>query len=108
MVLGFSFKENCSDIRNTKIIDLIRELNEFGLDVDCYDPLVNKQDVVDHYEYNLLDVPKDRSYDAIIIAVSHDFFRDLGINSIRKWGNKGNLVFDLKYLFPAKLTDLRL
>lgn len=108
LILGFAFKENCRDIRNTKIKDLMQELVDFGLNVSCYDPLVDNSEVIAQYGFELIEKPKNNYYDAIIIAVPHDHFRRLKITQIRNWGRDDNIIYDLKYLFPEEETDLRL
>ena len=88
--------------------DLYKELKEFGCDVNVFDPLVNKKEAKTHYGINLVNKPDKYSFDAIVLCVSHDHFQDMGIENIRKLGKEKNVLYDLKYLFPAKMTDLRL
>ncbi len=108
LILGVTFKENCPDIRNTKVVDLVRELIDYGVAVDCYDPWVSAE-VMDR-EYGLTTIsnlPKNY-YDAIIVAVAHDVFLEMGVSFVRKLGREKHILFDLKYLYPKELVDLRL
>ena len=108
LVMGFTFKENCSDIRNTQVIKVIRGFEDIGSNVDVYDPWVNKDDVANEYVINLISEPIEGSYDAIILAVAHDKFKKLNIKQIRKYGKNNNVLFDIKYLFGSGQTDGRL
>ena len=108
LLLGFAFKENCPDLRNTRVIDIIEELNVYNANVAVYDPWVSIPEAKHEYSITLLDeVPKNK-YDTIIIAVAHNQFRDMGIDAIRDFGVPKAVVFDAKYLFPASETDGRL
>lgn len=109
LVMGFTFKENCPDLRNTRVIDLVRELQEYNTTVDVYDPWVSFEDA--SHEYGIVPVgePESGVYDAIVISVGHRQFKEMGMERIRSFGKEnGHLVYDLKYLFPADQTDLRL
>jgi len=108
LTMGLTFKENCPDFRNTKVINMITELQEFGATVDCYDPWVKHSQVLTEYNIKLLDTLKKNTYDAIILAVSHQDFIDMGSQVIRSLGKKNHILYDLKYLFPSSETDLRL
>ena len=108
LVMGITFKENCPDMRNTKVIDIIHDLTGFGLKVDCYDPLVSVDEVKKTFSINQVTFPKENYYDAIIIAVSHQKFIELGVNQIRAFGKQTNVLYDLKYVFPRSESDLRL
>tara|TARA_B110000438_G_scaffold298685_1_gene347388 strand:+ start:4094 stop:5368 length:1275 start_codon:yes stop_codon:yes gene_type:complete len=108
LILGLAFKENCPDLRNTKVIDIVKELINHGVNVDCYDPCVDKDEAKKEYGISLIEDPKKDYYDAIIIAVAHNEFKKMGISNIRKLGKKNQLIYDLKYLFSAEETDLRL
>jgi UDP-N-acetyl-D-glucosamine/UDP-N-acetyl-D-galactosamine dehydrogenase len=105
LVLGLAFKENCSDLRNSKVINLIKELEGINSNVDVYDPWVNKDEANINYEVNLIDELKSNTYDAIIIAVSHDDFLNLGINKIKSFGKDNHIVYDIKNLFYDKGID---
>jgi UDP-N-acetyl-D-galactosamine dehydrogenase len=108
LVMGLTFKENCPDMRNTKVIDVISELSQFGCDIDCYDPWVNEENVKQELKINQVKYPAQHTYDAIILAVSHDEFIKLGSKKIREFGKENHILYDLKYLFPKNQSDFRL
>jgi len=108
LVLGLTFKENCPDLRNTRVIDVVNELLEFGVDVDVYDPWVNPDDARAEYEIELLERPKAGVYDGVVIAVAHDLFRQQGAEIIRGFGKDRHVLYDLKNLLEADESDLRL
>ncbi len=108
LIMGLSFKENCPDIRNTKIVDICSELNKSNCEVSVYDPWVSKEAALEEYGIELIDYPEEKKYDGIIIALAHNEFRDLGIDTIRNFGIDGHILFDLKYLFDSSEVDLRL
>ena len=105
--MGLTFKENCPDTRNSKVIDLIEELNQYKIDVTVYDPWVNKKNIEEH-KIKLIKTPKNNSYDCILLAVPHKIFKKMGIKKIMKLAKKKNIIFDLKYLFPKKFSNLRI
>lgn len=108
LVMGFSFKENCPDVRNTKVIDVINELGSYGANVDCYDPWVDSKEALNEYGIELISKIDIAKYDAIVIAVGHQEFKDMGIQAIRDFSKEKAVVFDLKYIFPAIESDLRI
>ena len=108
LVMGLTFKENCPDIRNTKVIDLIDNLKEEGLYVDVYDPWVDKEEVLDRLGIALLDFPANNFYEAIIVAVSHDEFTEMGGEKISNFGVSNSLIFDLKHILADEFSDLKL
>jgi UDP-N-acetyl-D-galactosamine dehydrogenase len=108
LVMGLSFKENCPDIRNTKVVDVINELKGFNCLVDIYDPWVSIEDAKSEYGIEPITELEKNNYDAIIIAVGHQEFKEMGIEKIRNLGKPKHIVFDLKYIFSHELTDLRL
>ncbi|HXT08860.1 MAG TPA: UDP binding domain-containing protein, partial [Roseiarcus sp.] len=108
LVLGLAFKENCPDLRNTRIVDFVRELKDFGVNVDVSDPWVAPDDAKREYGIDLIGTPEQRSYDAIIIAVAHDQYRQLGASGIHDFGRDPHVLYDLKYLLPYEESDLRL
>lgn len=108
LVMGLTFKENCPDIRNTKVLDLISHLSDHGCDVECFDPWVNLPINISSTQIQPINYPKENYYDAIILAVSHDKFLEMGVETIRKFGKVKNILFDLKYLFSKDETDMRL
>lgn len=108
LVLGFTFKENCPDIRNTRVINIIEELESYKCSVDIFDPWIKRSEV--EMEYNKTPVTDltPGSYDAIIIAVGHDDFKDMGVARIRELGKNTHVLYDLKYMFDKEKTDIRL
>ena len=108
LVMGLTFKENCPDLRNTRVVDIISELQDYDCMVDIYDPWANPTEAKEEYNISLVETPRTNTYDGIILAVNHKQFKDMGINKIRKLGAKNHVLYDLKYIFPANLTDLRL
>lgn len=113
LVMGFTFKENCPDVRNTKVIDVIDSLKEYETIVDVFDPWVKKEDLDSEYDLSLLDslpeAHEDKGiYDATIIAVAHDDFKLMNPSDIRKLGNERHILFDLKNCFSHQVSDLRL
>ncbi|MFN7843584.1 MAG: Vi polysaccharide biosynthesis UDP-N-acetylglucosamine C-6 dehydrogenase TviB [Pirellula sp.] len=108
LILGLTFKENCPDIRNTKVVDLIKEFREYGANVDVYDPWVNPADARHEYGIELMESIPNGKYDAIVLAVAHNQFITMGIEGIRKFGRRECVVYDLKSLFPKETTDGRL
>jgi UDP-N-acetyl-D-glucosamine/UDP-N-acetyl-D-galactosamine dehydrogenase len=109
LVLGFTFKENCPDLRNTRVIDLIRELQTFGVKVDVYDPWADSAEARREYGINLLsEMPEPGQYDALVIAVAHEKFKALGIDGLRRLANKRAIIYDIKGMFPKDQVDGRL
>jgi UDP-N-acetyl-D-galactosamine dehydrogenase len=104
LILGFAFKENCADTRNTKVIDIYQTLQEVGLEVSVYDPLVDKSKVQAEYQIQLIDQPADQ-YDAIILAVSHDAFKAI---DFAQYKASGALIYDAKGVLEEGLYDRRL
>ncbi len=108
LIMGLAFKENCPDIRNTKVVDIISELKTFGANVDCYDPLVDEEDALNEYGIPMIQNPKKRNYDAVVLAVAHKNFHEMGIKKIREYGKKDHIIYDIKYLFKSDDSDMRL
>ena len=106
--MGLTFKENCPDIRNTRVIDIINELKEYNVAVDVCDPWAAPADVEQEYGLNLVEYPVKQSYDGIVMAVAHQQFKQMGIEMIRSFGKAEHVLYDLKYLFSAEASDLRL
>lgn len=108
LVMGLTFKENCPDLRNTRVVDIVDELRDYHVAVDVYDPWVDIKEA--QHEYNITPVTalKSGDYDAVVIAVAHSQFVEMGMESIRALCKPAHVVYDLKYLFPAALTDMRL
>ena len=108
LIMGLSFKENCSDHRNTRVIDLIKLFKSFNCNVDVYDPWVNKFQAVQEYNIKLIDKPIKDQYDAIVLAVAHDEFKSLSEKQIRAFGKDNHILYDIKYLLKANESDGRL
>jgi UDP-N-acetyl-D-galactosamine dehydrogenase len=108
LIMGLTFKENCPDIRNTKVIDVVKSLEESHIDVDIYDPWIDSVVATQNYKLNVIAEPKKGQYDAVIITVAHDIFIEKGIEFIKSLVKLEHLIFDVKYLFPEHQTDLRL
>ena len=108
LVLGLSFKENCPDIRNTKIIDIVKELQEYHIDVDIYDPWVDADEAEHEYGIRTTEALENGVYDAVILAVAHEQFVALGAEKIRALGKESHVLYDLKYVLPQTASDIRL
>ena len=108
LVLGFTFKGDCPDTRNTKVIDVIKELKSFNINVAVYDDWADKQEVTDHYGINLIDTLAKGHYDGIIVAVDHSDYKKLGIDFIRSLAKPNHVVYDVKNVFKEEETDIRL
>lgn len=108
LIMGLTFKENCPDLRNTRVVDIVSELNSYGVNVHVYDPWVDRQEAKREYGIDMLEAPERQKYDAIVLAVAHEQFKRTDITEIRALGKPHAVVYDLKYLFPSKLTDARL
>ena len=104
LILGITFKENCPDIRNSRVIDVYRELKEFGVDVDVFDPWANKHEVKNEYDIALLDNLMNK-YDGILLAVSHDEFKILNLENLK---NTNAVIFDIKGIYDKSIVDARL
>ena len=108
LVLGLSFKENCPDIRNTKIIDIINELKEYQIEVDIYDPWVDISEAQHEYNVTPIKTLQDSAYDGVILAVAHEEFKVMGVDKIRKLGKANHVLYDLKYVLDQSKVDIRL
>lgn len=108
LIMGFAFKENCPDIRNTKVIDIIRALVSRVRKVDVYDPWVTVSEVESGYGITPITTLGSEKYDAVILAVAHDKFKDMGCSSIRALGKPKSLIYDLKYVLKTYESDIRL
>lgn len=108
LVLGLTFKENCPDIRNTKVVDIIAELTEYGIEADVYDPWIDHAEAKHEYGLTPISQPAAGHYDAIILAVAHQQFKALGETGIRAFGKPGHVLYDLKYVLSRAQSDLRL
>ena len=107
LIIRLSFKENCPDIRNTKIVDMVKALKEYDLDLDIYDPWVDVAEAEN--EYGLAPVSEPESqYDAIVIAVAHDEFKQMSMDDFKKLGKDQYVLYDLKYVLDKEQSDIRL
>ena len=108
LILGLAFKENCPDVRNTKVTDIAEELASYGVQVDICDPWVDADEARAEYGIDLVDEPQKGAYDIVVIAVAHDQFRTLGTEGIRAFGKPSSVLYDIKYVLPAAASDDRL
>jgi UDP-N-acetyl-D-galactosamine dehydrogenase len=108
LMLGLTFKENCPDLRNTRVVEMIDELKTYNANVEVYDPWVSKDEALREYDISLIDELKQNEYDAIIVAVSHEQFAQLGLNGIRALGKANHVLYDIKYLLSPEGVDGRL
>jgi len=108
LILGLTFKENCPDVRNTKVVDIVSELGAYGACVDVWDPWVDAAEAKEEYGIELIPEPDKGAYDVVVIAVAHDQFRELGADGIRSYGKGRCIVYDIKYVLPSDAVDDRL
>ena len=108
LILGLSFKENCPDIRNTRVIDIVNELKEYHIDADVYDPWVDAAEAEHEYGISPVQALENGKYDAVILAVAHHQFKDMGVDAIRALGKADHVLYDLKYVLSQAESDLRL
>ena len=108
LVMGLTFKEDCPDIRNTRVVDVVQELSGFHCNIDVYDPWIDKEESIREYGITPVEQPEPGKYDAVIIAVAHNQFKAMGITAIRALGKKNHVLYDIKYIFPAEKVDGRL
>ncbi|ATD67174.1 MULTISPECIES: nucleotide sugar dehydrogenase [Luteimonas] len=108
LVLGLAFKENCPDLRNTRVIDVVRELESYSIQVDVHDPWVAPAYAQHEYGLTPIDTPQAGIYDAVVLAVAHTRFRELGADGLRKFGKPGAVLFDVKAVLPVDAVDARL
>ena len=108
LIMGLTFKENCPDLRNTRVIDLVREFQSFNCNIDVYDPWVDKDEAVHEYDIKLVDQPAKGKYSAILLAVAHDEFKEMSLEQIIAYGRGNHVLYDIKYLFKADESDGRL
>lgn len=108
LVMGLAFKENCRDLRNSRVVDIVRELTDYGIVTEIYDPCVDPEDAEREYGLELVAEPRPGGYDAVILAVAHDQFCSLGAEKIRAFGKHEHVLYDLKYILGPAEADLRL
>jgi UDP-N-acetyl-D-galactosamine dehydrogenase len=108
LVMGLAFKENCPDLRNTRVIDIVRELQGYAVEVEVWDPWVAAEDARQEFGLSLVERPAARAYDAVVLAVAHEQFRAMGPEAIRDLGKPGAVLVDVKAVLPKDASDLRL
>ena len=108
LVLGLAFKENCPDVRNTKVVDVVSELTSYGASVDVHDPWCDPEEAKQEYDLDLVTEPEKGAYDVVIIAVAHNEFQALGAEGIRAFGKETSILYDIKYVLPPDQVDDRL
>jgi len=108
LIMGLTFKENCPDIRNTKVVDLVEGFEGYNCNVDVYDPWVNRDQAIIEYNIKTADQPKDGIYDAIVLAVAHDIFMEFSLDQIKALGKDNHIIYDIKYLFNSTEVDGRI
>jgi len=108
LIMGLTFKENCPDVRNTKVVDIVSELETYGATVDVHDPWVDGEEATREYGIKLTEQPEEGAYDVVVLAVGHKQFSDLGEAGIKAYGKPGSVFFDIKYLLPKESVDGRL
>ena len=108
LILGFTFKENCPDVRNTRVVDVVGEFRSFHANVEVYDPWVSAEEARHEYGLDLIDTLETGKYDAIVLAVAHRQFVEMGGERIRALGKPGCIVVDVKQARPRECVDDRL
>jgi UDP-N-acetyl-D-galactosamine dehydrogenase len=108
LIMGLTFKENCPDLRNTRVVDIVKELKDYNVEVDVYDPWVDPAEAQHEYGITPVAQPAAGEYDGIILAVAHRQFVEMGAAAIRKLGKPEHVLYDLKYVLSADDSDLRL
>ncbi|MGH8161729.1 MAG: nucleotide sugar dehydrogenase, partial [Gammaproteobacteria bacterium] len=108
LVLGLAFKENCPDLRNTRVVDILAQLRRYGAKVDVWDPWVDAGLARREYGLELLEAPTRGAYDAVVLAVAHREFVELGAEGVRAFGKEGSILYDVKGVLPAQASDGRL
>jgi UDP-N-acetyl-D-galactosamine dehydrogenase len=106
--MGLTFKENCPDLRNTQVVELIEEFKGFNCNVDVYDPWVDKDEALNVCSVELVDQPLADKYDAVILAVAHDEFKELSLDAIKSFGKDNFVLYDIKYLLDVNEVNGRL
>jgi UDP-N-acetyl-D-galactosamine dehydrogenase len=108
LVMGLAFKENCPDLRNTRVIDIVRELSDYEAHVDVWDPWIAADEAQHEYGLELIAEPRVGAYDAVVLAVAHKQFMDLGVAAIHGFGKPEAVLFDVKSVLPKGSADFRL
>ncbi len=108
LILGLTFKENCNDLRNTKVADMIAEFESYGTKVDVYDPWADPGEAKREYGIDLVSTPQNGAYQAVVLAVAHEEFKQLGAEKIRQFGTDNSILYDVKHILPKDMVDGRL
>ena len=108
LVMGLTFKEDCPDIRNTRVVDVVQELSGFHCNIDVYDPWIDKEESIREFGITPVEQPEPGKYDAVIIAVAHHQFKSMDITDMRALGKKNHVLYDIKYILPSENVDGRL
>lgn len=108
LILGLAFKENCPDLRNTRVVDIVETLHGYNVDTDVHDPWVNAAEAEREYAIKPVERPQPGTYDAIVVAVGHRQFVTMGIDGVRALGKPGSVIYDVKYILPSDAVDGRL
>ena len=108
LIMGLTFKENCPDLRNTRVVDLMAEFNSFNCHVDVYDPWADKKESEEEYGITPIEAPQQGTYDAVILAVAHDQFKELGVDKLRSFAKEQHILYDIKYILNVNEVDGRL
>jgi len=108
LLLGLTFKENCPDLRNTRVVELAQELQDYKATVEIHDPWADRFEALQEYGISLVEVPEEGAYDAVVIAVAHDEFKALGVDGLHKLGHARTVYYDIKGVFPKEAVDARL
>ncbi len=108
LIMGFTFKGDCPDVRNTKVIEIVKELQSFNINVDVYDTWADPAEVKHEYGIDLISELKESNYDGIILAVDHSELKKMGIDKVRSLGRQNHVIYDVKYIFPLEAADIRL
>jgi len=108
LIMGLTFKENCPDLRNTRVVDLVEEFQSFNCHVDVYDPWIDKNEAKQEYGIVPIDKPESGKYDAIVLAVAHNEFKNMNVTDIKAFGRENHVLYDIKYILDADEVDGRL
>ena len=108
LIMGLTFKENCPDIRNTKVIDIITNLKKLNINIDVYDPIADKNTVFNEYNFKLIDKPIKNKYDTVIIAVAHNQFKSIKFKYLLEFCKQNSIIFDIKNVFPNNKNTIKL
>lgn len=108
LVMGLTFKENCPDIRNTKIVDLVTKFKNLNCNVDVHDPWVSDGEAQSEYKIKIIKNPNKGKYDVVILAVAHDIFKNLKIDEVKSFGKDNHIIYDVKHIYNSNIVDGRL